>query len=69
MNSVTAGEPVDLEAGEELQIVDSVKEGDKIEFLADFYDYKGNFLDSVDRFLEFMELYEITSRKIQKLSM
>ena len=45
MNSVTAGEPVDLDAGEELQIVDSVKEGDKIEFLADFYDYKGNFQD------------------------
>ena len=45
MNSVMAGEPVDLEAGEEPTIVPSVKEGDKIEFLADFYDYKGNFLD------------------------
>ena len=45
MNSVLTGEPVDLEAGEEPVIVPSVKEGDKIEFLADFYDYKGNFLD------------------------
>ena len=39
------------------------------ENITKFKEYKGNFLDSVDRFLEFMELYETTSRKIQKLSM
>ncbi len=43
--SVAEGEAVDLEAGEDVTLVDAVKEGDKIEFLADFYDYKGNFLD------------------------
>ena len=34
-----------------------------------FEQYKGKFLDNADIFLEFMELYETTSRKLTKLSM
>lgn len=34
-----------------------------------FEEYKGRFLDSVEIFLEFMELYERVSRKLSKLSM
>lgn len=34
-----------------------------------FQEYKGKFLDSVETFLEFMELYERVSRKLSKLSM
>lgn len=45
LGAVTAGEKADLEAGGEVTTAAAVKEGDKIEFLADFYDYKGNFLD------------------------
>ena len=45
LNSVMEGKPADLEAGKEAKAVSAVKEGDVIEFLADFYDYKGNFED------------------------
>ena len=37
--------------------------------ISKFEQYKGNFLDLTDRFLEFMDLYEQTSRKLTKLSM
>ena len=45
MSKVGSGEQIDLEAGEDLTLVNAVKEGDRIEFLADFYDYEGNYLD------------------------
>lgn len=37
--------------------------------ISKFKEYKGRFLDSVDIFLEFMELYENASRKLEKLCM
>ena len=46
VEGVLSGEKTDLETGSEIQIDTAVKEGDKIEFLADFYDYRGNFLDT-----------------------
>lgn len=43
---VDKNDKADLETGGEIGILPAVKEGDRIEFLADFYDYQGNFLDS-----------------------
>ena len=45
LDSVTVGEKADLESDADIETANAIKEGDKIEFLADFYDYKGNFLD------------------------
>lgn len=45
LNAVTAGEKADLENGGSAETVSAVHEGDTIAFLADFYDYKGNYLD------------------------
>ena len=45
MEGVLAGDPVDFDTDAAVESVAAVKPGDKIEFLEDFYDYKGNFLD------------------------
>ena len=45
LSKVGSDQLADFDTGEEAGYVDAVKEGDKIEFLADFYDYEGNYED------------------------
>ncbi|MBR3245888.1 MAG: peptidase C11 [Parasporobacterium sp.] len=46
VEGVVSGNKADFDSSEKIKIDSVIKEGDKIEFVADFYDYKGNFKDS-----------------------